>query len=125
MFQNSIKLSPDHVDYIQYGFEMICQVMGNNDTMGKITCKLAHEVMKPYFTISAAEMRKMTKQDRVKANKMANEGGANALSDFRKLSTCHMRLVHNANDLFKSPKTIEVDGADVLLEIYKREELEL
>ena len=104
---------------------MICQVMGNNETTGKITCKLAHEVMSPYFNISAVEMRKMTKQNKVKANKIANEGGANALSDLKKLSTCHMRLVHNAQDLFKSPKTIEIDGLDALLEIYKREELEL
>ena len=100
--------------------------MGNNERTGRITCKLPDELMRPYFPCSAVEMRKKVKADKIKANKIASEGAANALSDFKKLSTCHMRLVCSGEDLFRdTAPNKQIDGQDALLEIYKREELVL
>jgi hypothetical protein len=103
---------------------MVCQMTGRNETEGKITCKLTNDVIIPFFNIKASEMRQISREDKKRGNKMANEGGANALSELRKLSTCHLRLIHSCEEFFKNTTEKKLDGAtNAILELYAREEL--
>jgi len=109
---------------LQYGYVMVCQMTGPNEVDGNITCKLMNDVMAPYFTnTSATEMRKLIQEDKQKADKFANECGANALSELKHLSTCHLRLSHSRDVFFGETKDKQLDGADALLELFYREEL--
>lgn len=91
--------------------------------MGKITCKITHAVLKPYFNTSAAELRTMIREDKEKANKIANEGGTNVLYDLKPLSNCYMRLIYSCEEFFNNHNIKEIDGEDALLELFQREDL--
>ena len=96
---------------------------GQNETEEKITCKLTNNVLKSYFDTKASDMRKLTKEDKAKANKIANECGSRALTELRNLSTCHLRLNYSRDDFFEGSKERRLDGSDAILELYEREEL--
>lgn len=45
-------------------------------------------------------MRKLASEDKVKANKIANEGGLNIISDLRTLVQCELKLIYSRDDFF-------------------------
>jgi len=64
--------------------------------------------------MSSTEMRKLSKQDKSRANSIANECGADVLSDLKRLSTCHLKLLHSSSVFFSDMKDNKIDGADSL-----------
>ena len=46
---------------------------GENETDGKITCKIMNELISPFLPISVNGMTALVKQDKEKANNIANE----------------------------------------------------
>lgn len=103
---------------------MNCQMMGCNQADGKITCRLTNDVMRPHFDVSASEMRKVTKEDKKRGNKLANDGGKVVLHDLKKLSTCRLRLICSTEEFFHQDTTHDrIDGSNPILELYAREEL--
>jgi len=107
----------------KYEFAMTCQLMGSNESMGKITCKINHDVLKHYFSTSAGELRTMIRENKEQANKIANEGGTNVLSDLKPLSNCYMRLIYSCEEFFNNRNIREIDGENALLELFQREDL--
>ena len=98
---------------------------GQNDSKEKITCKLTNDIVAPFFSISASDIRKLLKEDKKKGNKLANEGGTSALANLSKLSKCYLRLTYSCEDFFQltREKKMDVAGDDAILELYAREEL--
>lgn len=45
-------------------------------------------------------MRKLASEDKAKANKIANECGANIISDLRNLSSCELKLIYGKDEFF-------------------------
>ena len=78
-----------------------------------------NDVLKPFLPISAAEMKKLVRQDRNKANKMANEGGSNAFAEMKNLATYHLKLLHQRSMLFQNEKNTsrEIDGEQPILQL--------
>jgi len=103
---------------------MICQMTGQNESQEKITCKLTNDVVAPFFSIGASDMRKISKEDKKAGNKIANEGGTSALTDLRKLSKCYLRLIYSCEKFFQLLGEKKIDVAeDAILELYAKEEL--
>ena len=46
-------------------------------------------------------MRKLATEDKLKANRIANECGANIISDLRNLSSCELKLIYGTNEVFE------------------------
>ncbi len=103
---------------------MVCQMTGRNEADGKITCKLTNDVILPFFNITPSEMRNITKEDKKRGNKIANECGVGALKELKKLATCRLRLIHSCKDFFQNAKRKNLDeDGDPILELYARIDL--
>ncbi len=101
---------------------MMCQFTGTNSTDGKITCKIVHDVLRPFIPISASELRKLTREDKMKANKLANEVGLDITSELKNLATCHLKLLHPRSTFFDEKHNREIDGHNPILQLDVRGE---
>jgi hypothetical protein len=72
-------------------------------------------------------MRKLAQEDKVKANKTANECGKQIISDLRTLAQCELKLLHCTDDFFSDldsgpfkGKTRSIDGDIPILFLVRR-----
>lgn len=70
-------------------------------------------------------MRKLAHEDKAEANRIANHGGTQIISDLLNLAPCALKLLYPKDDFFgdKSPfegKVKSVDGDIPILELFSR-----
>jgi len=122
-YKNTSKSKSSKSKAEKYGYMMVCQMTGPNETDGSITCKLTNDVLCPFLSITASELRKLSQDDKEKANKIANDGGSQIISDLRSLVSCQLKLLHSKEEFFSNDVTSskdDVDGDKPVLHLFKR-----
>lgn len=111
---------------------------GANEKDGAITCRMSNNYLQPFFKMGAvsdsfdafslvfnlirvsppnffsnvnkSEMRKISHEDKSKANKIANESGQQVVSDLTSLAPCELRLLHSKNEFFSDKESSPFHG---------------
>jgi hypothetical protein len=60
-------------------------VYGVEDIPTTITCRVASSIMEPYFELAPAEMRKLNRSDRTRADHLVLEGGRDLRQELLRL----------------------------------------
>mmetsp|Transcript_15814 Transcript_15814/g.16004 ORF Transcript_15814/g.16004 Transcript_15814/m.16004 type:complete len:100 (-) Transcript_15814:145-444(-) len=83
---------------------MTCSFVGTNDSDGAIHCQIHHTILDDYFSLSADELRKLSKTDKTKAQEVTRVEGAKVAADICVLSSFRMRLLHSVEDYFSKER---------------------
>lgn len=97
-------------------------VAGVEDIHNTITCRMASSVMEPYFELSPAEMRKLNRSDRTRADQLVLEGGRALRQESIRLHVYEVALEQTPEEFISAGTTIatQINGLQPILRLLRR-----
>ena len=80
-----------------------------------------NEVISPFLPIPVNGMKALVKEDKEKANNIANESGIKLFAELMTLATYHLTLLNPKSVFFDGNQINEVDGDSAILQLDKRD----
>jgi len=105
----------------QYAYTITSSFVGYVDDVGKITCKIASSVLEGFFGCSAAELRRLSKEDRKKSDAITQEGGTKICDALQKIASLSIAFMYTQEEfsLLGAPR---FDGEKAHLVVIDRQE---
>uniref|UniRef100_A0A7S2PP23 Uncharacterized protein n=1 Tax=Leptocylindrus danicus TaxID=163516 RepID=A0A7S2PP23_9STRA len=105
----------------QYAYTITSSFVGYADDVGKITCKIASSVLEGFFGVTAAELRRLSKEDRKKSDMITQEGGTKICAALQKIASLSITFMHTQEEfsLLGAPR---FDGEKAHLVVIDRQE---
>ena len=99
-------------------------VAGVEEIHNTITCRMASSVMEPYFELSPAEMRKLNRSDRARADHLVLEGGRVLRQESLRLHVYEVALEHMPDEFFSTATTTatQLNGQHPILRLLRRQD---
>ena len=97
-------------------------VPGVADIPTTITCRVASSIMEPYFELAPAEMRKLNRSDRTRADHLVLEGGRDLRQELLRLHEYEVALEQMPNEFFSAAATTanQLNGLAPILRLLRR-----
>ena len=101
----------------EYEFCLTAHLTGTvRDGDARISARFASRIVEPFYSVRPTDLRKMHKEDRERANKLASEGSTQVISEFGDLTSLHMKLLLSAKDYYaQSSLPDTIDGSTPLV----------
>lgn len=101
----------------EYEFCLTVHLNGTvRDGDAKFSARFASRLIEPFYSVKPTDLRKMHKEDKERANKLASEGSTQVISEYSDLTPLHMKLLLSAKDYFAQASLPEsIDGSTPLI----------
>jgi len=108
----------------KYEFLLVGRFLGPKQSDGAIACRVESSIFETYFDgYSPAEIRKLSREDKDRANRIVNQSSSQFVHDFSSLGQFQMKLLLTADEFFgKVPSSSDwlSDTANPFLWVVKR-----
>ena len=101
----------------EYEFCLTVHLNGTvRDGDAKFSARFASRLIEPFYSVKPTDLRKMHKEDKERANKLASEGSTQVISEYSDLTPLHMKLLLSAKDYFAQTSLPDsIDGSTPLV----------
>jgi len=97
----------------KYEFLMVSNFLGPKTSDGKVACRVISSVVEPYFDgHSPAEIRKLSREDKERANRIVNQSSSTFVHDFSSLCQLKMKLLLTADEFFAKLAQVPVSSCE-------------
>mmetsp|Transcript_21651 Transcript_21651/g.40813 ORF Transcript_21651/g.40813 Transcript_21651/m.40813 type:complete len:387 (+) Transcript_21651:299-1459(+) len=91
----------------KYEYLLVGQFLGPKQSDGAIACQVESTVVETYFDgYTPAEIRKLSREDKVRANRIVNQSSSQFIHDFSSLGQIEMKLLLTADDFFQKVSSL-------------------
>jgi len=101
----------------EYEFCLTAHLSGTaRDGDAKMSARFASRLIEPFYSVRPTDLRKMHKEDKERANRLASEGSTQVISEYSDLTPFHMKLLLSAKDYFTQAALPDsIDGSTPLV----------
>jgi len=86
----------------KYEYLLVGQFLGPKQSDGAIACQVESTVVETYFDgYTPAEIRKLSREDKVRANRIVNQSSSQFIHDFSSLGQIEMKLLLTADNFYR------------------------
>ena len=100
----------------KYEFLLVGKFLGPKASDGSIAMRVASSVLEPYFDMSAAEIRKLSREDKERANRIVNQCSSTFVHDFSSLQQFQMKLLLTADEFFAKLAQVPASSVDWMVD---------
>jgi len=111
----------------KYEFLLVGRFLGPKQSDGAIACRVESSVFETYFDgYTPSDIRKLSREDKVRANRIVNQSSSQFVHDFSSLGQFQMKLLLAADEFFEKMKSLPSssdwlsDTANPILLVAKR-----
>jgi len=109
----------------KYEFLLVGLFFGPKQSDGGVACRVESSTVGTYFTgYTPAEIRKLSRQDKVRANRIVNQSSSQFIHDYSSLGQIQMKLLLAPDDFFEKISSSSgnwfSDTANPILLVVKR-----
>ena len=101
----------------KYEFLLVGKFLGPKSSDGAIAMRVASNVLEPYFDgHGAAEIRRLSREDKERANRIVNQGSSTFVHDFSSLQQFQMKLLLTADEFFAKLAQVPASSVDWMVD---------
>lgn len=102
----------------KYQFLLVGKFFGPKKSEGEVACRVASSVIEPYFgKHTAGEIRKISREDKDRANRLVNQSSTALLHDLSSLSQYQMKLMLTADEFYAKLAQVPRDSTSWMVDI--------
>jgi len=83
---------------------------GPKQSDGPIACQVESVLMEPFFQVSPGEIRKLTREDRERSNRIVTQSSTAFIHELSSLGRVHIKLMLTADEFFEKISSMPSDG---------------
>eukprot|EP00986_Skeletonema_menzelii_P003817 scaffold1249_cov127-Skeletonema_menzelii.AAC.4 len=94
----------------KYKFFLVSTFYGPKQSDGPIACQVESVLMEPFFQVSPGEIRKLTREDRERSNRIVTQSSTAFIHELSSLGRVHIKLMLTADEFFEKISSMPSDG---------------
>lgn len=102
----------------KYEFLLVGKFFGPKKSDGEVACRVASSVIETYFgKHTAGEIRKISREDKERANRLVNQSSSQFVHDFSSLGQYQMKLMLTAGEFYAKMAQVPRDSTSWMVDI--------